>query len=637
MLTISLLRVLSLIVPYLIFISLLYQASAQSTITSKNAIATGTTPSPSTTVYTGIPSLIFGSIPTMTACQSQVILWQVYNEDPSKVNITLYAMNDGVDQSIPSPSTTAVAATQTSKAAVVSSQTALAASPKPTSAGITSSVAAAQAVVTPSAVPNKRQEIQERTVLDLNITLVTQYANHGWGFNPVKLPEGRYYILGVVDDGHQTSNKSNVFSVVEGDDTACLSVYKSLSASATGTATKNGGSAKITATSSSSGIVGGSAENDNNSTEKKGISGGAIGGIVVGVIAGLAALALLLFCCKRKRRNVRNGSSEEGRGGGFGGFSIGRDNKHRHSKMPSDQTTPTPSDLGHSTNSKTMMVDKNPIAMTPVALRTGDSYRSDKSDEEKGAIENQPTIEELPGTNTNTFMTPQSTPFTASSFGSQTHGRRRSDPFTTPTLGELPSLSPIYSNDEIGKFSYNPDSTTSNGSTTITQPAAAMLPKMKSISRNPSKTSNQGQSPSDNDGTAAGVGLGISSVTALKPSESFTASSTFDKQSKSEPGTRRSSLHGLGNGTPPSPDPNQFAIPTTNGIAGAPGLGRSTSSRRKPVPSLGPELRTELARQGSLKDLKDGKPKDDSNNNAVQQQGRRKSYKLMPDPPMIQE
>ncbi|WVW78395.1 hypothetical protein I302_100349 [Kwoniella bestiolae CBS 10118] len=632
-------RVLSLAIPYLMWFHFPLHALAQSTTASRSATA-----SPSTTVYTGTPSLVFGNVPTMTACSSGLILWNVYNEDPSKVNITLYAINEGIDQSIPSPSTTAAATTsQTSRAAAsstaaISSQVALASSPRPT-ATTTSATS-----IRPSVTVDRRR-LDQRTILDLNITLVTQLANHGWGFNPVRLPEGRYYILGVVDDARQTTNRSNVFSVVESDDTACLSAFKSLSASATATATNKNGvpTQKVTSipnTAINNSTGSGSSEDNNDVAGKSGIGGGAIAGIVIGVLAGIIALALLYFCCRRRKRNG-NGDSGEGGFIKFGGHKI------HHHKMPSDTTAP--SDSNH----------KNPIAMTPVHIRADDSFRSE-SDEKRGSLNSmeQDKVENLPLPPPASLPISMTTPIsasytTASSMDGSPSDRRRSDPFTTPTLGEIPAMSPIHTNSEIRKLGYPHHSTDSAG---ITPPQPVILANVR--------RSSQEESP-----RPGVVGLGINSGSGsgagLKSANSFNSQSslpyhqkspiplttppvsghsgTNTGQSRSEPGKKRSSLQGLGSptSTSTSADPNTFAIPSGNTTppSGGNGLSRSTSSRRKPVPSLGPELRTELARQGSLKDLKNGSKDKNTNGNGGNETegGRRRSYKLMPDPPIIQE
>ncbi|WWC67981.1 uncharacterized protein I206_101900 [Kwoniella pini CBS 10737] len=610
-------RAMTLVIPILMILHWPHLALAQSSTTARNPLSTSTTLSPSTTIYNGIPTLVFGSVPTMTACASGLILFNLYNEDPSKVNITLYAINEGIDQSIPSPATTSaiVQSSRPASSVVASTQIAIASSPLPTSAIQSLSSARPIATSAVGAIQPARRDPERRTILDLNITLVTQGANHGWSFNPVRLPEGRYYISGLINDGRQTTNKSNVFSVVENEDTSCLSAFESLSASATASRTGAAGggmTGKTTATATASdGALGGGSESATEGTEKKGLNGGAVGGIVIGILGGLAILALLLFCCRRRRgySHSREHGSEEG---GFMGTGI-RHQSH-HQKMPSENTTP--SDQGHQGVSRI----KEPIAMLPVSLRTEESHRSDKTDEkgESSNSINEDGIESLP----NTFLpTPISAAYTTSStrlssednhnvneFGKGQSESNGIDPFITPTLSEIPIMSPIYANEEIRQL----------GHSSIQTPQPVILANVKR------------SSAEENVKPAIGLGIG---GTTLKSSNSL-----MTQQSRSDPGKKRTSLNSLGVRSPTqiSPDPNSFGIPDNRNDdkKSGMGLGRSTSSRRKPVPSLGPELRTELARQNSLKDLKGNKTNENDN---VEESGRRRSYKLMPDPPIIQE
>ncbi|WRT64740.1 uncharacterized protein IL334_001674 [Kwoniella shivajii] len=625
----------SLKVIYLMFLHIPYFALAQSSVTSPplnptrataSSNSVSVTATTSNVVYTGTPSLVFGTVQTMTACASGVILFNLYNEDPSKLNITLYAINQGIDQSIPQSATSAVVpqASRISTASSISSQVALATSPRPISATSTgpSLQASPNTLSTPTV---SRRSLAERTILGLNITLVTQYANHGWSFNPVRLPEGRYYILGVVHDNQQTTSRSNIFSVIEGEDISCLAPFSSLSSSALAHQTKSASpSFKTNSTASSIGT-----ENNNESDDPKqtGLGGGTIGGIVAGVIVGLIALVLLLICCRRRRRNQ---SDNEKRG--FTSFAV---SGRKHHKMPSEITSPSEQDHAMINN----VNDKNPIAMTPVrnnGSRSGSGYESDEKRNSLNSIQN--VIEDFPPQpRPHPFATPR-TFDQAYDTPSITRYDDDKDPFTTPTLGEIPTMSPMYSNDEVRKFSSAENIFGMN--MTKAQPVylANVRRSSQEESPNPFSLNNKKNSSTTlGFGPNPGSGLGLRVAPPLKSSTSTNSSSSLPYSSKkkslvSEPEKQRSTPSSdvqtstrAGVTTSQGQGSGHITPPGNGNTPG--GLSRSASSRRKPVPSLGAELRTELARQGSMKDLKGRPPKSD----------RRTSYKLMPDPPIIQE
>lgn len=502
------------------------------------------------------------------------IYWNVYNEDDSKVNITVYAVNAGVDQDIPSASTTSAAVASTSAAATS----------QKTSSAITSTAAA-----TSSAVPSTttaaastavaNATLSRRTNLNINKTIVTQLANHGYGWEPVALPEGRYYIYGYVDDGYGTSNKSNVFSVVEGSNTSCLAAYESMSKTATATGQASG-----------SATLGAGTSNSDAAESSSGIGGGAIAGIVVGVVAGLGVLAALAFLCLRKRRRDRK----------FGNRWDGDDHQMgtTHRRVISRSTAP--SDRGHSLYSSigrgnNRGMDKGGTEGNAVvigALSKNGSYHSSRT--QNSADNMGRTVEGVPVT-----------PAAADQFTTdgekdnqevlQDTSSQGHDPFKTPTIPGLSVQPTQYSQPVLSPV--ETDSNRHSSSDPINSPpiAAANSPNQPRTSRSDSQSSQP------------------------RPASQIQAN-------------RKISQGSMGTGDAPNPN-------TSGG-----NLGRSNSSRRKPVPSLGPELRGELARQASLKAKEEGvkaMPQMGLGLKRGQEVARneegQKSYVIMPDPPMAQD
>ncbi|WVR04661.1 hypothetical protein IAU60_001672 [Kwoniella sp. DSM 27419] len=522
------------------------KAASSSAVTPVVSTAlTSSTPT-ATSTYTGTPYLTFPFLPTQTACGLTHVFFNVFGEDPSKVNITLYVMNAGVDQALPSApaSTVSVSASAkpssatpaTSRASSSASSPTVAASPATTSrAAIVTS-----AVITPAAASTRpavtaRGLLADRTTLDINITLVTQQANHGWDWNPLRLPEGRYYFLGVVHDQYRTTNRSNVFSVVEGSDTACLAAFasQSLTASHQASSTKGG--------AGTSGA--GSAQPAEGASGKK-VGSGAIAGIVVGVLLALAAAAVALLCYRR-RKDRRYGEPRSGLGGMLG--------LARHRKMASQSTGPSDSVYAHG---------KGPIALA--AMRQPGSYRSDL--EEK----NGPAPD---------VLSSGAVPYAAGT------GPAPTNPFLTPSPGSTPA--PAIS---------------------AAGPASSATLKQSGL-----------------------VGLGIATTPGAPGS-----------------GTPSTPAAVPGQGSPPASgshsrrvSTSEAGTPVTPGMtrsASGPGLARSGSTRRKPVPSLGPELRGELAKGTSDKDKQLEERRRSSGAPMLGSipgmgEGGRESFQLMPDPP----
>ncbi|WVQ98090.1 hypothetical protein IAU59_005212 [Kwoniella sp. CBS 9459] len=638
------------------------RGAVASSSASVSAAATGT--------YVGKPYLAFQPIPTQTACGLTHIFFNVYGEDASKVNVTLYALNAGIDQTIPSAaSSRASSARATSSSAAIansqavvprsSSSSIVQLSVTPTAAATTSArptSAAAVAAVTTSRNAVVARHLLARTELNINITLTKQYANHGWDFNPLKLPEGRYYILGVVDDDYTTTNRSNVFSVIEGEDTSCLSAFAQASLSATGTSTKPA----ITSTDGSASSEAGS--------EKKGLSGGGIAGVVLGVLIGLGLIALLMICCVRRRRNQRTGNT--------GGFGFGS----RHRKMPSGSVLPSDSGHGHgqgsgSTGEHDVGNTKGQIAMSP--MRKEGSYRSD--------MEKRESVDSMGNTVENNVPVSYATgaPAPGPDASKPAQNGLLGDPFGTPTLAEIRavspmrSVSPMFTTDEIEAFNTAPER---SSMASIAAPPVALLRSNSQVSTGPA-----GLDFSATRSSLVGLGIGPSPVvssrstadthaqthatheplippSALSPGSArrpsaetgvgpFASPNTPGNGFLSGPSSARITPPSSGASTPPQTSPNPGSFPSqTQYQVGSAGLTRNGSTRRKPVPSLGPELRTELERQASQKGLRE-KSRAQAGKNGLadtpsprpsggsggQEEGGKKSYQLMPDPPMIHE
>ncbi|TYJ56909.1 hypothetical protein B9479_002354 [Cryptococcus floricola] len=511
-------------------------AGAQSTTAAVANASTATTTS-ATTTYSGTPYLVIHDVADMVSCGTGQIYWNVYNEDASKYNITVYAVNEGVDQVIESPSTTVVSSTS-------------ATSPSSSAVAQTSSAAA-----TTSNIARSLSNPVKRTTLSINTTIITQYANHGYGWTPVRLPEGNYRIYGHVYDGYGTSNTSNVFTVRESTNTSCLTAFAAMSKTATATLSsgKVTGSAESVTATASSGAAAGGTEND---TGSNGLSGGAIAGIVIGVVAGLAFLAGLLFCLRRRRQQARRGAR------GDDGHPMGM----THRRMASASTAP--SDPGHSPL-PTMSGPGARGGPIPLGATAHDKSFTSSIDKDSEESFGQATAESaapimLAGTRQE----------------QEEEEMLREDPFRSPALPPSQNPSTVY-----------PQSTSTYDPTRRYSNPAGALPADQ-----PTRTSRTSSQPS--------------------------SPQRLPRRSPSGSGSVNSS-------------PNPGESPRVGA------LGRTPSSRRKPVPSLGPELRGELAKKADNKSQEEGRRAMadvglgmGNVGQGHEAQSRRTSYQLMPDPPL---
>ncbi|WVQ83282.1 hypothetical protein IAT38_005421 [Cryptococcus sp. DSM 104549] len=566
-------------------------AAAVSTTPAATSTAVASTTAAATTTYTGKPYLVIHNVETMTACGLGQIYWNVYNEDDSKVNITVYAINEGVDQTVPSASTTAVAVA-TSAASSAAASPAAATSAAATSAAATSAAAAATSAAATSAAAAaaaSARSLSSRSLLSINASIITQYANHGYGWDPVLLPAGRYYIWGYVDDGFGTSNRSNVFTVVEGSNTSCLAAFASQSKTASLATGSVAGTSKI-ASASSSAAAGGASSNTGESEKNSGLSGGAIAGVVIGVLAGVAALAILALVCLRRRRRQRGYSSENPPPMGM-----------THRRMLSGSTAP--SDPGHGTTSSHGTAGAGGKGQIPMGtIRRGESWNS--------------SIAKPRGSSTDSFgHNADATPVVLGASGGSRSGEKEDgqEVLRSDVRGEDPFLTPTMP----------PPSETSG----LDQPQRASgysdYPLYASFDR---RASNPMPPP--------------------PPPAAITSSTSTDRS--------RSSSHGDPRGERPArrtPPGSVGASPNPGGSGGAQ-VGRTPSTRRKPVPSLGPELRGQLEKQSSAGRVVPAMPASESAgagtgagaglglgipSDAGGNGERRKSYQLMPDLPLPQD
>ncbi|WVQ75988.1 hypothetical protein IAR50_005624 [Cryptococcus sp. DSM 104548] len=504
-------------------------ASAAVAIASTAATmsASTSTSSAAATTFSGTPYLVIHDVADMVACGTGQIYWNVYNEDASKYNITVYAVNEGVDQTIESPSTTVVSST---------------------SAAASSAVAqTSSAVATTSNIARSLANPLKRTTLSINTTIITQYANHGYGWTPVRLPEGNYRIYAHVYDGHSTSNTSNVFTVRESTNTSCLTAFAAMSKTASATLSngKVTGSAESVSASASLGAAAGSSDEGGAS----GLSGGAIAGIVVGVVVGLAVLSGLLFCLRRRRQQARRGTHGDDPPMGM-----------THRRMASASTAP--SDSGHSPL-HTMTGQGSRAA--PIALGAAVQEQSFTSSMDKDSEESfgQATTE-------------SAAPVVLAGGGQKQEEEEevlQEDPFRSPAPAQDPT-------------------------TAYTQPTSVYDPSRR-----------------------------YSNPAGALPTDQRARNSLSSSQPCSPQRLPRRS---------PSSSSNVGESPRVGGA-----LGRTPSSRRKPVPSLGPELRGELAKKADEQSQEEGKRAMASVGLGVGNvgqgngaQSRRTSYQLMPDPPL---
>ena len=265
--------------------------------------------------------------------------WTLRNEDPRLYNVFLNIVNKQVRQDIPP-------ANATSASMALTPTTSNSASSSTITGTASSSLALSTSSDSGVATILYSERLSQRTILAINQSLPIHPANAGY-FDTLVVPEGRYYLTGRITDPANTFGTSEVFSVIEGNDTSCLAAYASMSESVLASSSTAVSSARASmstgstsnATSAASGANAGAGSSKNGSS---GLSGGAIAGIVIGVIALLAILGTVVFICFRRRRSERRNAMEgpEMSRSGFTPrfFSTGRVSGSGHAQMPSGGT-----------------------------------------------------------------------------------------------------------------------------------------------------------------------------------------------------------------------------------------------------------------------------------------------------------
>ncbi|RSH92218.1 hypothetical protein EHS25_008633 [Saitozyma podzolica] len=607
--------------------------AAASTVVPSATSAAASSPSSSapasSTVYTGTPTLTFASIPTLTACGSVRIDWALSNEDPTKYNVALSAINQNVNQAIPSAVSSAASSALGSSATASTSASGSASSAAAASSAA-STAASAAASTSASAAASARallgdataRHLLGRTSLNINETIATTPANVGYTWSPISLPEGRYVLIGRVDDGHDTWAQSGVFTVLESNDTSCLAAFAASSSVAGASSTKNPSA------------TGSLASANNASSSPNSWSTGAIVGCVIGIIAGLIILGLIAWCLLRRRRRGDTAGhdhremSEAGRNSRRASFADRLTNmapRGRGVRVPSESTSPPMSYDDHSHSGHGHygpQVVSNPIALASIHSFRPDSIGSmPRHSGESGKIHR--TL-----SNFGSAGVPAAA--IASAGGAEHRGgeelrRGDSTPGTSRT-GTTTASDPFATNPNTPLQDSDADAVYS-GLAPISSQQSSATTRSSATAGTAGTASARPESTFDPDPPTARPASSVLPMLPALPGASphFPPSSSGATVSRSRSvGNSKTSSPA---GTPQLEQGERR--PSGASLAGG-GVARSNSqnTRRKPVPSLGPELRGEMERQRSLKgrDRKGGEV----------EQLRRQSYQLMPDPPAQQ-
>ncbi|GFZ47774.1 hypothetical protein JCM24511_05521 [Saitozyma sp. JCM 24511] len=598
---------------------------------ASSAAASASSSAPaSSTVYTGIPTLTFASIPTLTACGSVRIDWALTNEDPTKYNVALSAINQNVNQAIPSAvSSTASSASVSSAAASVSASSAAAVSSAASTADSAASAASSTSASPAASARALRRDdtahhLLGRTTLNINETIGSTPANVGYPWSPISLPQGRYVLIGRVDDGHDTWAQSGVFTVLEANDTSCLAAFAASSSVTGASSTKNPSA------------TGSLASANNASSSPNSWSTGAIVGCVIGIIAGLVILGLIAWCLLRRRRRGNAAGhdhremSEAGRNSRRASFADRLTNmapRGRGVRVPSESTSPPMSYDDHSHSGHGHYGPQ--VVSNPIALASIHSFRPD-------SIGSMPRHSGESGKIHRTLSNFGSAAVPAAAFASAGGAEHRGG--AELRRGDsTPGTSRTGTTTASDPFATNPNTPLQDGD------ADAVYSGLAPISSQQSSTTTRSSATAGTAGTASArpestfdpdppTARPASSVLPILPA--LPGASPLFPPSSSGATVSRSRSVGNSKTSSPSGTPQLEQgerRPSGASLVGG-GVARSNSqnTRRKPVPSLGPELRGEMERQKSLKGR-------DRNRGGEVEQLRRQSYQLMPDPPAQQD
>ena len=293
-------------------------------------------------------------------------------------------------------------------------------------------------------------------------------------------------------------------------------------------------SSTSTESSVRSSATGSSAADSSGSSGSSGISGGAIGGIVAGVVVALLVAGLLACFCLRRRRRAAQGQRM---------ISDPYDvQKMTHSEKPLNPAMRAMDKYGASSQGSTGSV--HPMAMGELKSDSGHSQSSQRSGGEFGNL----TDDDASGSPPTTAIlaaqqtTPKHSPMTRST-GQVEAGTFDSNPFATPQATPMTAFRdpftsprPAYGDEEYAS---------------------------RRVSGPPSTSPRQKDALKRSSSGMIGIGMEV-----------------LRDRSNSQPSADRPER------------PRQGSSQN-----GTPNLGRSGSSRRKPVPSLGPELRQQLDRE----------------------------------------